>query len=87
MTSSSVQGDRRRLRMARIAVATFFFLNGVMTATLSARLPAIQTKLALPPGQLGLALLGYTVKNTFLYFLAKNWRYLVFWVDIELLST
>jgi MFS family permease len=61
MAPSFVQGDRRRLQMARMAVATFFFLNGVMTATLSARLPSIQTKLALPPGQLGLALLGCTV--------------------------
>jgi MFS family permease len=61
MEASSKQGERRRLRLARIAVVTFFFLNGVMTATLSTRLPAIQTKLALPPGQLGLALLGCTV--------------------------
>jgi MFS family permease len=61
MESSLKQGERRRLRQARIAVITFFFLNGVMTATLSTRLPAVQTKLALPPGQLGLALLGCTV--------------------------
>lgn len=51
----------RRLRMARIAVSTFFFVNGVLTATLSARIPAVQVKLALTSGQLGLALLGCTV--------------------------
>lgn len=61
MVSSFRTGERRRFRMARIAVCVFFFLNGVMTAALSARLPAVQTKLALPPGQLGLALLGCTV--------------------------
>src|ERR1700730_6469148 len=61
MVSSSQPGDRRRFRLARLAVVAFFFLNGVMTATLSTRLPAMQTKLALPPDQLGLALLGCTV--------------------------
>ncbi|GHO89194.1 MFS transporter [Dictyobacter formicarum] len=49
------------MRLARLAVATFFFLNGVMTASLSARLPGIQMQLVLPAGQLGLALLGCTV--------------------------
>ncbi len=39
----------------------FFFLNGVMTAALSTRLPALQMKLALPPDQLGIALLGCTI--------------------------
>ncbi|GLV60389.1 MFS transporter [Dictyobacter sp. S3.2.2.5] len=55
--------DKPRLRLTppRLAVVAFFFLNGVMTASLSARLPGIQLKLALPAGQLGLALLGCTV--------------------------
>ncbi|GCE07014.1 MFS transporter [Dictyobacter aurantiacus] len=53
--------DRPRLLTVRLAVVAFFFLNGVMTASLSARLPGIQMKLALPAGQLGLALLGCTV--------------------------
>lgn len=39
----------------------FFFLNGVMTAALSTRLPALQMKLDLPPDRLGLALLGCTI--------------------------
>lgn len=47
--------------MARVAVGVFFFLNGVMTAALSTRLPALQTKLALSSGQLGLALLACTI--------------------------
>jgi MFS family permease len=43
---------------ARIAVAILFFLNGAMLASWAARIPAIQSKLALSPGQLGIALLG-----------------------------
>ncbi len=61
MISSSKLGERRYFRMARMAVGVFFFLNGVMTAAFSTRLPALQTKLALPPDQLGLALLGCTI--------------------------
>ncbi|MBA2677378.1 MAG: MFS transporter, partial [Ktedonobacteraceae bacterium] len=45
-------------RPARIAVAVLFFLNGTMLATWAARIPAIQSKLALSPGELGIALLG-----------------------------
>lgn len=47
--------------MARKAVSVFFFLNGVMAAALSTRLPVLQTKLALSADQLGLALLGCTI--------------------------
>ena len=43
---------------ARIAVAILFFLNGVILATWAARIPAIQSKLSLSPGELGIALLG-----------------------------
>ncbi len=43
---------------ARIAVAVLFFLNGVALASWAARIPAIQSKLALSPGELGVALLG-----------------------------
>ncbi|GHO42387.1 MFS transporter [Ktedonospora formicarum] len=53
--------ERRCLRVSRIAIITFFFFNGVLTSTFSTRLPAIQAKLALPSGQLGLALLGCTI--------------------------
>lgn len=61
MVSNAQQKEKRRLRLARMAVDIFFFLNGVMSATFSARLPAVQMRLALPPGQLGLALLGCTI--------------------------
>ncbi|HEY4385358.1 MAG TPA: MFS transporter [Ktedonobacteraceae bacterium] len=65
MVSNAQQEERQRLRLARMAVDIFFFLNGVMTATFSARLPAIQMRLALSPGQLGLALLGCTIGGLF----------------------
>ena len=45
-------------RSARLAVALLFFLNGAVFATWVTRIPAIQSKLLLTPGQLGLALLG-----------------------------
>lgn len=61
MITKSQQTDKRRPGLARIAVSVFFFLNGMMTATISTRLPEMQMKLALPSGQLGLALLGCTV--------------------------
>ncbi|HET8845096.1 MAG TPA: MFS transporter [Ktedonobacteraceae bacterium] len=61
MIATSMPAKKRHLRMARRAVGVFFFLNGVMTAALSTRLPVLQTKLALAPDQLGLALLGCTI--------------------------
>ncbi|MBO0780357.1 MAG: MFS transporter [Ktedonobacteraceae bacterium] len=61
MVLHSQREGTRRLRQARMAVDILFFLNGVMSATFSTRLPAVQTRLALPPGQLGLALLGCTI--------------------------
>lgn len=48
-------------RAARVAVATLFFVNGALTATWVARIPALQTKHALTHGQLGLALLAMAV--------------------------
>nr|BBH87788.1 hypothetical protein KTC_25390 [Thermosporothrix sp. COM3] len=57
----SRSGVGRRFLLARIAVSVIFFLNGFLGATFSVRLPAIQTKLSLQPGLLGLALLGCTV--------------------------
>ncbi|GCF11459.1 MFS transporter [Dictyobacter arantiisoli] len=53
--------DRARIRMARLAVVLLFFFNGTVIATWAARIPAIQAKLGLPPGQLGIALLGSAV--------------------------
>lgn len=51
----------RSLRGARIAVSTVFFLNGVGVASWVVRIPAVQTRLALSPGSLGLALLGMSL--------------------------
>jgi MFS family permease len=45
-------------RAARLAVAVFFFLIGAVFATWATRIPAVQARLALSPGELGLALLG-----------------------------
>lgn len=58
MGSNILLDDKRRLRLARIALSSFFFINGLFLATWSARIPTIQARLALSPGQLGLALLG-----------------------------
>ena len=43
---------------ARAAVTAIFFLNGMVFVSWYARLPAIQEKLDIGPGTLGLALLG-----------------------------
>lgn len=61
MISSYEQVDRRRVVIARAAVIALFLSNGTMLATWAARIPAIQAKLQLPPGQLGIALLGAAV--------------------------
>ncbi|GCE31802.1 hypothetical protein KDA_72860 [Dictyobacter alpinus] len=58
---SQSEAEKWRLHLARMAVNIYFFVNGVLTATFSTRLPTLQMKLALPPGQLGLALLGCTI--------------------------
>src|SRR5260221_6581978 len=43
---------------ARVSVALLFFLNGTIFATWAARLPTVQARLAMRPGELGFALLG-----------------------------
>lgn len=45
-------------RSARIGVAVLFFLNGALLATWATRIPVVQARLALSPGELGLALFG-----------------------------
>lgn len=45
-------------RSARFAVVVLFFLTGVTFASWAARIPAVQTRLGLSPGQLGVALLA-----------------------------
>jgi MFS family permease len=46
---------------ARTAITAVFFVNGLVFTSVYARLPAIQAHLELPPGALGLALLGAPV--------------------------
>jgi MFS family permease len=48
----------QQARAARWAVSTIFFLTGAGTANWAVRIPALQERLALSPGRLGLALLG-----------------------------
>ena len=51
----------RALRVARLAVVGIFFLNGFVFASWVVRIPAVQQKLDLGEGLLGLALLGIAV--------------------------
>src|SRR5689334_5174552 len=48
-------------RTARFAVAILFFLTGLTFASWAARIPTIQARLGLSPGELGVALLGTAV--------------------------
>jgi len=47
-----------RLRTARLAVAGMFFVNGALLANWVARIPAVQQRLGLSAGALGIGLLG-----------------------------
>ena len=54
-------GNERPLRAARLAVLAVFFLNGFGFASFVVRIPAVQERLSLGEGLLGLALLGVSV--------------------------
>lgn len=56
-----MQETTLKLRSARIAVALHFFLTGAVFATWATRIPAVQARLALNTGQLGLALFSTAV--------------------------
>jgi len=66
-TVTSVHGavaeraTERSLRIARASVAAIFFINGAGTANWLVRIPAVQARLGLSAGALGLALLGVAV--------------------------
>jgi MFS family permease len=47
--------------MARFAIGMMFFINGAAIATWASRIPAIQEKLALSTGNLGIALLSMAI--------------------------
>ncbi len=49
------------LRRARVATAIVFFLNGVGVASWVVRIPAVQVRLSLSPGALGVSLLGMSL--------------------------
>jgi len=55
---SAIDASTRR---ARAAVAAVFFLNGFGVASWLVRIPAVQTRLALSAGTLGVVLLGASV--------------------------
>ncbi len=51
----------KSMSQARLAVLTAFFINGALLATWVSRIPAIQAKLNLSEGDLGLILMGLSV--------------------------
>jgi MFS family permease len=61
MLSNPTQPTTQTLRTARLAVASHFFLTGTLFATWATRIPAVQTRLALNTGELGLALLATAI--------------------------
>jgi MFS family permease len=58
MSRDQTQASASVPRSARFAVAMLFFLTGVTFASWAARIPAVQTRLGLSPGALGVALLA-----------------------------
>jgi MFS family permease len=56
--TSDTREVERSLRVARASVAAIFFINGAATANWLVRIPAVQQKLGLSAGALGIALLG-----------------------------
>lgn len=58
MTNEQIQGPPSVPRAARLAVAGYFFLTGMTFASWAVRIPAVQAKLGLSPGELGGALVG-----------------------------
>ena len=58
MAKEQTQASASVPRVARLAVAVYFFLTGATFASWATRIPAVQTKLGLSPGELGVALLG-----------------------------
>lgn len=55
------EGPGAALRRARLAVAAVFFLNGAGVASWVVRIPAVQARLGMSAGTLGLVLLGAAV--------------------------
>ncbi len=60
MTERLTRGGTSGLRTNRLAVCVVFATSGAAFATWAGRIPAVQDRLGLPPGGLGVALLGLT---------------------------
>src|SRR5947209_16129468 len=58
MSRNSDQVTPPLLQLARWSTSLLFFLNGTIFATWATRIPAVQAKLMLSTGELGIALLG-----------------------------
>ena len=58
MASEPIQVPASAPRAARLAVAVSFFLTGATFASWAVRIPAVQARLGLSPGELGVALLS-----------------------------
>ena len=58
------------IKQSRFAVLTAFYINGALLATWVSRIPAVQEKLALGEGSLGLLLLGLSAGVLFALSLA-----------------
>jgi MFS family permease len=61
VVSGATAHHRPALRVPRLAVLAVFFANGVVIGTWVVRIPAVQQRLGLGEGLLGLALLGAAV--------------------------
>ncbi len=61
MAAPAPAPDARELRLARGAVAATFFFNGASFASWVVRIPAVQSRLGLDAGRLGVVLLGHAV--------------------------
>src|SRR5215469_7240293 len=58
MASTTGQATAPLPHVARWSTSLLFFLNGVIVATWATRIPAVQARLMLSTGELGIALLG-----------------------------
>jgi MFS family permease len=61
LVSHVTEHNRQALRVPRLAVLGVFFANGVVIGTWVVRIPAVQQRLGLGEGLLGIALLGAAV--------------------------
>src|SRR6266700_2953409 len=80
MSRNSDQVAPLPLQLARWSTSLLFFLNGTIFATWATRIPAVQAKLMLSTGELGIALLGtafgaLATMNLSGYLATLSWRH------------